>query len=156
MLDLGCGPGNSSNIMRTAGFKTDATDASIKMVQFANHKFNIGARLATFDEIAGEDLYDGIWANFSLLHASKEDFPRYLTMLYTAIKPQGIIHIGLKTGTGAKRDKLGRYYSFYEEYELQEFLQNAGYQIIETRNGEEAGLAGDVSPWITMLAKAIK
>ena len=156
VLDLGCGPGNSSNIMRNAGFKPDATDASAKMVEFANRKFGIGARLATFEEISGTDIYDGIWANFSLLHASKEDFPRHLTKLHTIIKPLGVFHIGLKTGTGSKRDKLGRYYTFYEEDELHEFLQSAGYQVFETRRGEEAGLAGDVSPWVTMLANAIK
>ena len=106
VLDLGCGPGNASAFMRAAGLKPDPIDASAKMVALANARHAIGARLATFDDIGGVGEYEAVWANFSLLHAAAGDLPRYLAALARALKPGGLLHIGMKTGSGAARDRI--------------------------------------------------
>lgn len=153
VLDLGCGPGNSAGAMASAGFKVDATDASDGMVKLAQKQPGVTAWRATFDEISGEDAYDGIWANFSLLHASRGDMPRHLAALRRALKPGGVFHIGMKTGTGAERDGIGRYYTFYTEGELDALLRDAGFQPFDKTTGEEVGLAGTVDPWVTLLCR---
>ncbi|MEM7289841.1 MAG: class I SAM-dependent methyltransferase, partial [Pseudomonadota bacterium] len=68
-LDLGCGPANAAAFMRDNGLVVDAIDASSEMVRLANQTHNIGARVAQFEDIDAVGEYDGIWANFSLLHA---------------------------------------------------------------------------------------
>ncbi len=40
-------------------------------------KFGLPARLGEFDDIDGDEIYDGVWANFSLLHAARDDLPRH-------------------------------------------------------------------------------
>lgn len=75
VLDLGCGPATSSATMREHGLRVDPTDASMEMVKLANATYGIAARQAQFKDIDGISIYDGIWANFSLLHATAEDFP---------------------------------------------------------------------------------
>ncbi len=150
ILDLGCGPAEASAFMRDKGFAVDAVDASAEMVRLASETHNIGARQATFDDIHEVDAYDGIWANFSLLHASEENFPGHLSALYRALRPGGCFHIAMKLGTGSKRDSLGRYYSFYSEPELSGHLSAAGFVIDDISKGEGAGLAGSVDPWIVM------
>lgn len=150
VLDLGCGPAISSKVMRDSGLRVDPIDASVGMVRMANKKYDIGARQVYFEDINGTDIYDGIWANFSLLHASAEDFPNILIVLQHALKPAGTFHLGMKTGAGSKRDKLGRYYTYYSEQELREYLKIAGFIVEKTINREGRGLAGDVEPWITL------
>lgn len=152
ILDLGCGPGNSAAMMQAAGFTVEATDASPEMIRIAREQHKVDAQLATFDDIAGSDLYDGIWANFSLLHAPKACMPRHLSAIRKALKPGGIFHIGLKIGDNANRDKIGRLYSYYQEDELKHLLTSAGFTPRSTRLGAEPGLDGTVAPFIIVLS----
>lgn len=154
VLDLGCGPGNSAAILQEAGFKVEAMDASAEMVAMARDRYGVNARQAVFDDLSGTDLYDGVWANFSLLHAPKSDMPRHLAALRDAIKPGGVLHIGLKLGEGEHRDKIGRLYSYYEEAELVALLEAAGFRPRTPRFGEEAGLSGEVAKFIILLCDA--
>ncbi len=151
VLDLGCGPGNSAAMMQGAGFQVTATDASEEMVRFARETYGLDAKVALFDDISGTDLYDGIWANFSLLHAPKADMPRHLAALRDALKPGGVFHIGMKLGESAARDKIGRLYSYYQEDELIGLLTQAGFTQRTCRKGAEAGLDGTVAPFIIVL-----
>ena len=150
VLDLGCGPGNASVLMRKSGLRVDPIDASIEMVKLANNLYDLKARRAAFSDIHGEDIYDGVWANFSLLHAKKSEFKLHIKALYRVLKPNGVFSIGMKLGEGEKRDQIGRFYAYYTEIELTEILRNAGLDICETYYGEEMGLIGSIEPWIML------
>jgi len=152
VLDLGCGPGHAAAVFARAGCSVTATDASAVMVAMAAERPGVTARQATFDQITGEDLYDGIWANFSLLHAPRADMPRHLAALKTALKPGGLFHVALKTGAGEKRDTIERLYTYYGIDELRGLLTAAGFTVTETRTGESMGCDGTVAPWVAMTA----
>jgi SAM-dependent methyltransferase len=154
VLDLGCGPGTASAFLRVAGFIPDAVDASAAMVALANARHDIGAHLGTFDDIDAVGSYDGVWANFSLLHAARADLPRHLEALRRALKPGGVLHIGMKTGSGEGRDRLGRFYTFVTVQELKGLLNDAGFGVIATHEGSEVGLAGTDDPYVVMRAHA--
>ena len=153
VLDLGCGPGQSAAFMLESGHTVDAVDASDAFVAAARDR-GVSARKATFDEISGSEIYGGVWANFSLLHAARKDFIRHLSAIALALTPGGLLHLGLKEGAGERRDKLGRFYTYYSEVELRGLLEDAGLIVISVDKGEEAGLAGKVEPWIIMVAHA--
>ena len=150
VLDLGCGPGKASELMQKSGLRVDPIDASIEMVKLANNLYDLKARQADFSDIHGEDIYDGVWANFSLLHAPKRQFKSHIKALYRILKPDGFFHIGMKLGKGEKRDQIGRFYAYYTEIELMQILVNAGFNICETYYGEEIGLIGSIEPWIML------
>ena len=152
VLDLGCGPGWAAGEMASAGLQVTATDASAEMVAMAAKLPGVTAVQADFDQIEGDNLYDGIWANFCLLHAPRADMPRHLAGLVRALKPGGAFHIALKTGTGESRDKIGRFYTFYEIDEMRALLTAAGLRVTGTTTGEGPGLDGTVSPWFAMTA----
>ncbi len=154
VLDLGCGPGNAAAAMANQGYMVDAWDASPEMVAMAQTKFGVDARRASFDDLDAQDVYDGIWANFSLLHAPKADMPRYLAAIHRALKPGGHFHIGLKTGEGEKRDPIGRFYAYYTDAEITGLLNAAGFTVTGRRTGEEKGLDGVMAPWIVLTADA--
>ena len=153
VLDLGCGPAQASAVMRDNGFRVDPVDASPGMVALANETHDIHARLATFDDLTAVAAYDGVWANFSLLHARRERFAVHIAAIHTALKPAGVFHIGMKTGEGERRDHLGRRYCYFSEAELRVILEAGGFSVFATSKGRDKGLAGSVDPWITLLSR---
>ena len=153
VLDLGCGPGWAAARIAAAGVSVDAIDAVPEMVQMASHFPGVHSRLATFEDVSGCSVYDGIWANFSLLHASRTKIPHYLAKLRDALKPAGLLHIGMKTGNGSRRDHLGRLYTYFTVNELNEMLVEAGFSPECTRNGSGKGLDGTIAPWVTILSR---
>ena len=126
-LDLGCGPGNSAAMMRDAGFRVTAIDASAEMAKIGTQKYNLPITVGTFDDVTEVSTYDGIWASFSLLHAPRADVPRHLKSIHTALKPKGVFVIGVKTGSGEERDGIGRQYTYFEKNELDTLLRGAGF-----------------------------
>ncbi|MFK7836059.1 MAG: class I SAM-dependent methyltransferase [Sulfitobacter sp.] len=152
VLDLGCGPGHIAAEMAAVGHRVTATDAVAEMVAVANAHSGVEATVATFDEIAGTDIYDGIWANFSLLHAPRADMPRHLKALHQAIKPGGRFHIALKSGESSQRDTLGRLYTYYSDAELTELVEHAGFTVTDRAAGADTGLDGQVAEWIALVA----
>ncbi|WP_366140686.1 class I SAM-dependent methyltransferase [uncultured Shimia sp.] len=130
VLDFGCGPGQWAAKIRDAGYRVDGMDASPEMAALAKERFDVDVTIATFDQLEAVEVYDGIWANFSLLHAPKAEMPHHLSRIHHALKPGGAFHIGTKLGEGEQRDHLGRFYSYYTEDELTGLLQGAGFTLV--------------------------
>ena len=154
VLDLGCGPGAAAAQMAKARLSVEAYDPVPEMVDLAGRRTGVNAQLAGFDDVNGTAVYDGIWANFSLLHARRGDLPRYLGRIAAALKPGGRFHIAVKTGTGEERDDLGRFYTYYTEQELTGLLEDAGLKVTDRREGIDRGLSGKDEPWIALTAHA--
>jgi SAM-dependent methyltransferase len=152
VLDLGCGPGGYAVMMADAGLTVDAIDAASEMVSRIANVDGITARVGVFDDITGRDLYDGIWASFSLLHAPRADFPKHLSALHTSLKPGGTFFIGMKMGVGGKRDDIGRHYEYYGKEELETHLQAAGFTPIDHWTGQAKGLDDTYHGWIVIHA----
>ena len=150
VLDLGCGPGTASAFMREAGLRPDPVDASPEMIAIAREVHGLDARVGTFDEVSGVAGYAGVWANFSLLHAPREALPGHFSAIARSLVPGGLLHVGMKTGEGARRDGLGRLYTFVTVAELEGLLDAAGFDVIATKEGAEKGLAGTVDPFVLM------
>lgn len=151
-LDLGCGPGTFAGLMADAGLRVTAMDAVSEMIALIPDHPAITPVLGTFDDIAGTDIYDGVWANFSLLHAPRADMPRHLAALHTALKTGGLFHIALKTGDATKRDRLGRKYTYYSEAALSELMTAAGFTVDSATTGRDVGLDGTPADWIALHA----
>ncbi len=152
VLDLGCGPATASAHMRAAGLRPDPVDASQGMVELANATYDINARLGTFDDLMAVQTYDGVWANFSLLHAPRADLPRYIKAISTALKPGGVFLTGMKTGEGQSRDTIERLYTYVSVAELGQMLKDAGLDITFTKEGKDKGLSGSIDPFVIMRA----
>lgn len=153
VLDLGCGPGYYAEKLAEWGFEADASDASAEMVARAARRLGVTAWQARFDELDAEGAYDGVWANFSLLHLPKAEMPGTLARIRRAGKPGMVLHVGLKMGEGEGPDKIGRFYAYYGENELAGLLEAAGFEVIERRFGHGTGLDGSPSKHIIVLAR---
>ncbi len=154
VLDLGCGPGHHTAEMVTAGLDVLAVDGSAEMVALASQIPGVTARQALFEQIPDLGTVDGVWASFSLLHAPRADLPRHLADLHALCSPNAPISLGMKLGSGEKTDKLGRFYSYYTEDDLNMLLTQAGFTPKSALRGAGKGLAGDVEDWIVINAHA--
>lgn len=152
ILDLGCGPGLHAAQMVQQGFDVDALDATPEFVAAARAK-GVNARVGSFDDLTEVAEYDAVWASFSLLHAPKADMPRHLAAIARALKPEGWFFLGTKLGEGEYRDSIGRFYAYYTQPELTDLLANAGFEIVDKYLGTEAGLSGEVAPFILIHAR---
>ncbi len=153
-LDLGCGPGFAAAEMAKAGLQATATDASPEMAKAAGQYPGVTSRCETFADLPRKPTYHGIYANFSLLHGRKADFPGYIAACKTALFPDGVLHLGLKLGEGEERDAIGRFYSYYSEDELKDVLAKNGFTVTWQKTGHEVGMAGTDDPFILIQAHA--
>jgi len=152
-LDIGCGPGFAAGAMAAAGMDAHAWDPVPEMLAIASELPGVTARLAGYDDLTSSQAYHGIWANFSMLHTPLAHWPGQFQRIAHALKPGGIFHFGTKLGTGESRDKIGRLYSYVSEEGLLDLLNGAGLVLEFSRTGEEAGLSGEVAPFIVVQAR---
>ena len=145
VLDYGCGPGLSAEYLANLGHTVTAFDASQNMLELVPKHERIKSYQATFDTFSENEIFDGIWASFSLLHAERRDLPRLLNSIKRALKPDGLFSIGLKLGTGEKRDELGRRYTFVSQNELDQLLESSGFHVFDHILGKDVGLDGVMS-----------
>jgi len=153
ILDLGSGPGSDSSYFQRQGLRVRALDATPEFVEHARQN-GVDAHLGTFDDLTEVAEYDGIYASFSLLHAPRASFPRYLAAIRQALKPGGHLFLGMKLGTGEHRDELGRYYTYYSQAELEDALKQAEFSIDDITTGVGTGLAGSYDGFILFSAHA--
>lgn len=153
VLDLGCGPGRASHHMAQAGLNPDPLDASPAMVAHARDTYDLNARLGTFDDIQGTDIYHGVWANFSLLHAQRDRLDAHFQAIAAALRPGGVFHIGMKLGDGESRDDIDRRYTYVTEQELVLMIEKTGLNVTYRDFGNSPGLSGSHDPWIICRAE---
>ncbi len=152
VLDLGSGPGIAAGEMARAGLITIAMDPVPEMVALARRYPGVQAKRGGFDDLEDKARFDGIWANFSLLHAPREDMPNHLASIARALRPGGIFHIAVKLGTGSRRDRIGRLYTYFTEAELEGLLADAGLVVTDRTTGRDKGLDGTLADWICLRA----
>ncbi|MGB7318396.1 MAG: methyltransferase domain-containing protein [Planktotalea sp.] len=153
ILDLGCGPGHFAGRMAEHGLVVEATDASGEMVRIASQVAGVSARQETFDALDAVNQYDGIFANFSLLHAERAKVPDHVNAIAKALKSGGIFHIGMKIGDDESRDSIGRRYSYFTEAELEKMMNDNGLSVIWRSHGEDIGLSGEMAAWVVLQSK---
>ena len=151
ILDAGCGSGRDVIAFREAGYDVEAFDASAEICRLASEKTGIEVQQMRFEELAGEDAYDGIWACASLLHVNMADLPDVLKRLHRLLKPEGILYVSFKYGTG-EREKDGRYFHDLTEDTCRDLLVKAGFLIKELFITQDVRNDGSNEKWVNAVA----
>lgn len=148
VIDLGCGVGYDSRDLKLArkDLRVTGIDNSEEMLkQFSKITEGIPCESKDMLDVEFENsTLDGVWMNASLLHLTKEEGKTLLGRILSWLKPGGYLYLQLKQGEGEKevpaskygRSDLSRFYSFYNEDELNLLLSNIGYAVdsVETEN----------------------
>lgn len=153
VLELGCGAGQDSHRMRERGFAIDATDGIEAMVKKANERFDLGARLLRFDELAERARYDAVWAHATLLHCPRAELPDALARIHRALKPGGLHYASYKLGDGEGRDLLGRLHNFPSRDWILARYTEAGFALIDYPVRPGMASDGTQRDWIHITAR---
>lgn len=155
-LDLGCGAGWAAAEMARRGHTVTAVDGSAGMVEEARRRTGLDVKQMRFDELDAVDAFDGVFASFSLLHAPRADAPDLLNRVWRALKPGGVLFVGVKSrpdATGEHRDRLGRFYTHYERTDLETLLRSAGFALDWIGEGSGIGADGVATDHLYVLAR---
>ena len=156
VLDWGCGPGNSAAMMAAQDLRVEATDASPEMAALAR-ELGVVVRVEPFEALRPRPKFDGIWANFSLLHVSRARVPALIALAAEALMPGGVLHLGMEgvpeNGWREGRDALGRFHTCWTENELAAACRAAGLDPAPARHGTAEGLDDRVAPILIILAR---
>jgi 8-oxo-dGTP pyrophosphatase MutT (NUDIX family) len=138
IIDIGCGSGRDVKKFSDRGFHVTGIDFSPSMIEIARSN----APKATFKIIDMhalnlEEIFDAAWANASLLHIAKINFPKVLKKICSLLNDDGLFYIKMKQGShegieiDARYDNLPKFYSYFEENELKRLLIEAGFDILD-------------------------
>ena len=155
ILDFGCGSGRDTRYFLSQGYLVDAVDGSKEICKLASAYTGIQIQQMLFQELAAENLYDGIWACSSILHLPYQELKMVLIKMANALKADGIVYTSFKYGN-FEGERNGRYFTDMTEESLQRLLGE-----IQTFQLEETWVTADVRPgrgderWLNILLKKI-
>ncbi len=161
IFEIGSGDGENAEFLSSLNFRVVASDVSegfIKVVQnrgMSCRKFNV--LKDDFDR-----KYDGALAWRVFVHFTKEDLKVALQKIFSTLRPGGIFVFNVLNTVdhdnqeGAWVDFEGdyhmgieRYFNYYKEEEVDEFIKNAGFEIQNKKH--EGGDTG--KRWIIYAVK---
>ena len=139
ILDIGCGSGVATRNLQEKGLQVYGIDLSDELINIAreespNSKFR---KMDMLKMSFPHEMFDGIWHVASLLHLEKKYVPIALFEANRALKPEGIMYLSIKEGEseGLEKDErcggLPKYYSYYQEDEITDFLEKANFELVE-------------------------
>ena len=123
ILDAGCGSGRDSMYFKELGFSVTALDASEELVKIASNNIGQPVVHASFNEIAYQNEFDGIWCCASLLHVPQAELVSVFTKLSTALKYGAALYFSFKHGEG-ERSHNGRLFTDLNESGLEQLLNH--------------------------------
>jgi ubiquinone/menaquinone biosynthesis C-methylase UbiE len=139
VLDLGCGAGHDALRLKRYDLQVQGLDISEVMLEHAKQQVHgVEFIQGDFRQIpTGDGLYDGVWANASLIYLTAEDLHRALDEVCRVMKPGGVFFSSYRIGEGAQViDNI--FCQMYGEQEVEEILRSHGFRIFDrTRTGTE-------------------
>ena len=152
ILDAGCGPGRNAAAFLSHGYRVTAIDASPAMVQLAQRS-GINARVMTFQQMAFNEEFDGIWASASVLHVPHAEIPEVLNRFARALTPQGILYVSLKEGQSERIAEDGRFFSYFALNEFSDSLTSSGlFKVLKAWKKMGLDSSGTMRTWLNFLA----
>jgi SAM-dependent methyltransferase len=158
VLEIGSGSGRHAEELERRGVsvrRTDITPGFVRLLRAAGHDADVVDPLT--DDLADparDAPYDGVWASASLLHVRREDLPTVLTRLAGATRTDGVLHLAVKEGDGARFSTHGsvagpRHFTFWREQPLRQVLDDAGWVVTSVERS--AGRRGET--WLDVAAR---
>ena len=151
VLDLGCGAGHYSRLLRDAGFRLTLVDGSAGLAAEAEARTGLPVRVQLFQDFNDLPSYDGIWAAASLLHVPEAELPDVFARVAGSLKPGGTLYCSFKESNGLI-DRHGRHYAAMDAGRLAEIVAQNGLECLEDFADDSVGYDGVTSRFIAVIA----
>lgn len=123
ILDFGCGGGRDSKYFLSRNYKVSAIDGSKEMCRLASEYAKIYVKNIEYKDFSDTSIYDGIWANASLVHLDDNNLLSTLSSIREALKDDGVFYMSLKNNKSEREsDRVFYYRSFDEVYSMIRYL----------------------------------
>ncbi len=152
ILELGCGAGQDAAYMLSRGFDVTPTDGSAELAREAEKRLRRPVRVMRFEDLDATEIFDGIWAEASLLHVPRSVLPDIFDRILRALKTGGIFHASFKAGEAEGHDKFGRYYNYPSASWLRGMLSVGRWKNITMTEADGGGFDGDPTRWLYVAA----
>jgi SAM-dependent methyltransferase len=140
ICDMGCGPGQIARYLHRQGVDTLGVDLSPRMVAEAQRlnpeiPFHQGDMLSLPDK---DNSWGGIAAFYCIIHIPREQIVAALREMKRVLKPGGVLLVTFHIGQEIKHldewweKPVNLDFAFYEPAEMENWLQEAGYELEET------------------------
>lgn len=147
ILDLGCGSGRDSAYFISHGYDVTAMDGSRELCELAGIHIGQDVLHLSFSEIDFNQVFDGIWANASLLHVPSREINGIMEKIIRSLKPGGVLYMSFKYGE-EEGIKDGRYFTYYRTKTLKEMIAKyASIELVEIRKKQDMDADMDTQ-WI--------
>lgn len=100
ILDAGCGVGRDSKYFLGHGYVVTAFDASDEMVAMAAQETALDVQKLLFQDMHFSEMFDGVWAQASLLHVPYDETRLVYEKIHASLKPGGVFYASYKYGAG--------------------------------------------------------
>lgn len=121
ILDAGCGVGRDTAYFLSKGHAVTAFDASEEMVKFSSKETGVKVMHSTFQELNFENLFDGVWAQASLLHIPYNMTREIYGKIHRSLKSNGIFYASYKYGDNHMESSGRDFYNMNESKVMQYF-----------------------------------
>jgi ubiquinone/menaquinone biosynthesis C-methylase UbiE len=140
ILDIGCGPGRDAKYFCGRGLEVTGIDLTLNFIKIASVDVPeaefLPMDMRQLDFL--ENSFDGIWLDASFIHVPKKEARKTLVGFKKVLKPDGLMFISGKVGTGEKfvqkTDDCGRarFFVFYPETEFKDLIELSGFSLLKT------------------------
>lgn len=154
ILDLGCGSGRDSLAFYELGYDVTPLDASEEMCKLAEIHTGIEVLHMSYEEMAFDEVFDGVWGCAALVHVPEDELEEILEKVIDAMCRGGILFLSFREGDfeGFQGEQ---YFCEYTEEKLERILRETKRLEIKkiwvtddlNRNSELR--------WVNVLAKKI-
>jgi SAM-dependent methyltransferase len=132
VLDLGCGPGRDTMLLREQSYRVIGLDRSMGMLREARRR--VGGPLLCGDmrHIPFASVsFDGVWLCAALLHLPKADALPALIEIRRLLRAYCPLYISVKQGDGESwTADHTRFFAYYQPDELSSIVKEAGYTVL--------------------------
>ena len=153
ILDMGCGSGRDSLTFYYLGYDVTPLDGSEEMCRLAEVHTGLDVLQMTYEEMAFDGAFDGVWACGAFVHIPKDEMPALFRKVARALTEDGIFYLSMRLGDfeGFQGE---RYFSCYSEKELRSLVEGDGlFTVLKEWVTRDVRSGHSDIQWINILAR---
>lgn len=153
ILDMGCGSGRDSLTFYDLGYDVTPLDGSEEMCRLAEVHTGLDVLQMTYEEMAFDGAFDGVWACGAFVHIPKDEMPALFRKVARALTEDGIFYFSMRLGDfeGFQGE---RYFSCYSEKELRSLVEGDGlFTVLKEWVTRDVRSGHSDIQWINILAR---
>ena len=153
ILDMGCGSGRDSLTFYDLGYDVTPLDGSEEMCRLAEVHTGLDVLQMTYEEMAFDGAFDGVWACGAFVHIPKDEMPALFRKVARALTEDGSFYLSMRLGDfeGFQGE---RYFSCYSEKELRSLVEGDGlFTVLKEWVTRDVRSGHSDIQWINILAR---